>query len=322
MQIINRKNSLPAIMLAVLLIISACKKKDDGIITDPPMETKDGLYATYAPKMETFTVDATSGGSFISQKGTKVTFKPGSLINASGTPVSGNVTVEFKDIYDKSDMLFADMPTVMGNGMPLKSGGEFFIRIRQDGQDLTAKKENAIVVEQPLMEKDSIPDKDMKPFIWNAKGGAGGGAGWRPSTDSFGFSAGSYVMGLYEFGSPVGDGTWCNSDNPNYFSSYPQTVLTIDPSINPADYNMDVFLVFNNINSMVHVYKDFSGTDNYPYNYAPVGLQATVVAVGSKDGFIYSSFTPITISANQTVSVSLSKTSKADFKNSLTALNN
>ena len=70
---------------------------------------------------------------------------------------------------------------------------------------------------------------------------------------------------------------------------------------------------------MIHVYEN--GGD-YPYNYAPVGLNATVVAVGMKDGKLYSSFTDITIAANQTVNLGLTETNETSFKSSLTALNN
>jgi len=54
----------------------------------------------------------------------------------------------------------------------------------------------------------------------------------------------------------------------------------------------------------------------------PVGLECTIVAVGIKDTKLHASFTDITITANQTVNVSLAETSEADFKSKLTALNN
>jgi hypothetical protein len=69
---------------------------------------------------------------------------------------------------------------------------------------------------------------------------------------------------------------------------------------------------------MVHVYYDsYSG---FPYNYAPQGLPCTLVALGVKNGTLYSSFVPITITANETVSFTLSKTNTNEFKNQLKAL--
>ena len=70
---------------------------------------------------------------------------------------------------------------------------------------------------------------------------------------------------------------------------------------------------------MVHVYN--YGTNTFPYLYAPQGLQCTVVAVGVKGGTVYSSFTPITITSNQTVNFSMTATTTAAFESALTALN-
>ena len=48
---------------------------------------------------------------------------------------------------------------------------------------------------------------------------------------------------------------------------------------------------------MVHVYSNGS---NFPYAFAPIGLQCTLVAIGEKDGSLYSCFKPITITNNMT----------------------
>jgi hypothetical protein len=163
----------------------------------------------------------------------------------------------------------------------------------------------------------------MEPFIWDNNlidtMSWQNRGGWRPAKNALDTTLNSYIMRLYEFGNPVSEGTWCNSDNSAYFSAYPQTVLTIHPTVDANTYGMDMFLVFKNINSMIHLYSD--GT-NYPYYYAPVGLEATVVATGLKDGKLYSSFTDITISANQTVNVGLTETNEESFKTKLRALNN
>jgi hypothetical protein len=69
---------------------------------------------------------------------------------------------------------------------------------------------------------------------------------------------------------------------------------------------------------MVHVYSD--GTD-FPYQFAPLGLDCTIVAVGVKDKKLYSAFVPITIGNNQTVKFSLNQTTTDDFKAQLNLLN-
>jgi hypothetical protein len=65
----------------------------------------------------------------------------------------------------------------------------------------------------------------------------------------------------------------------------------------------------------------YSNSGGFPYMYAPVGLSCTIVAVGVKDGNVYSSFTPITIGANQSVHFTLNQTTADAFKAQLTGLN-
>lgn len=221
-------------------------------------------------------------------------------------------------------MLLSNMPTNMQTGAPLKSAGEFFIKATSGGVALNLV--NTISVKQP----NSLPvDTNMRPFLdqGNANSFDAPG-GWQPGNDtntnvsttydSTQFFA-QYVFSLYQFESPVDSGSWCNSDNAKYFSAYPQTVLTLQQSDDPNTYNTYVFLVFKNINAMVHVYNGNGST--FPYNFAPVGLPCTIVALGIKGGKVYSSFTPITISANQTVTFSMSETTTDDFKSQVSALN-
>ncbi len=131
----------------------------------------------------------------------------------------------------------------------------------------------------------------------------------------------SYLFTLYSFAHPVQRGSWCNSDDPNYFSTFKQTTLTVYPGFNLSDYNqnMDVYLIFKGINSMVHVY---SNGNLFPYNYAPLGLPCTVVAIGVKDNNLWASFTPVSILSNQSVTISVAQTNINDFKKALVALDN
>jgi hypothetical protein len=142
---------------------------------------------------------------------------------------------------------------------------------------------------------------------------------WSPA-DSVFTGANEYIFSLYAFSSPVESGTWCNSDNDSYFSGYPQTQLTILPNDNPTTFHTEVYLLFKNISSMVHVYS--SGFDDtFPFYSAPEGLECTLVAVGVKEGILYSSFVPFTIGHNQSLGFSLTPTTTSNFIDELEALN-
>lgn len=315
----NFKNLAGALIIATIAVVWGCKKDANAPpATSTQNNTTDNyssmsdFFAVNGVSLQTYTVDASSGGSFTTSQGTAVTIPANSFYTQQWQSVTGQVSISFKDIYKKSDMLLSNMPTNTHPGVPLKSGGEFYIKATQGGQSLNFA--GTITVKQPL---GSFPiDSNMRSFFK-----PGDSLGWIVS-DTFGYvepALADYVFSLYKFTSPIDSGTWCNSDNSYYFSAYPQTLLTLQESDDPATYDTYVFLVFKNIDAMVHVYNGNGYA--FPYYYAPVGLQCTVVAVGIKDGKVYSSFTPITISANQTVTFSMNPTTTADFKSQLAALN-
>jgi hypothetical protein len=305
------------IFFATIIIISACHKDDttkpgtqpglDNYTSMAKFFTKNGVTT------QTYTVTGSVGGSFTTPQGTVVTIPANAFVNNLWQVVTGPITITFKDLYKKSDMLLSNIPTNTITGAPLKSGGEFFIKATSGGAALNII--SPLTIKQPL---NGFPlDSNMKVFIKPGNDSVG----WVGS-DSAGYTEptlANYVFSLYQFNSPVDSGSWCNSDNSTYFSAYTQTTLTLKESDNPFNYDTYVFLVFKGINSMVHVYMKDS-VNTFPYNYAPLGLQCTVVAVGIKGGTVYSSFTPITIGSNQTVTFSMTQTTTAAFKSQLSAL--
>lgn len=316
------KRQACSVIIAAITIIAGCQK--DATTTpssgsgspggggSPDNYSSTGsFFAKNGVPVQTFTVTNSAGGTFTTPQGTVVTIPANTFLNKNFQQVSGQVTISFKDIYKKSDMLLSNMPTNMFNQAPLKSGGEFFIKATAAGSAVLLA--NTITIKQPL---NAPLDSAMGPFVK-----PNDTVGWIRN-DSAGYcqpTLAGYVFDLYQFNSPVDSGSWCNSDNPTYFSAYPQTVLTLQESDDPKTYDTYVFLVFKNLNSMVHVYNGNGFT--FPYNYAPVGLQCTVVAVGVKGGAVYSSFTPITIGTNQTVTFSMTKSTTAEFKSALAVLN-
>jgi hypothetical protein len=278
--------------------------------------------------MQTYTISGSAGGSFTSPQGTQVTIPANAFVTNGSTPVTGNLIIQFKDIYKKSDMLLSNMPTQTATG-PLKSGGEFFIKVLANDIAVTLANGKNIQVQQPFM--GQVKDTAMAPFVLAAPTGSiNANPVWVNNPQDSNTVAvdpdsivDSYVFSLYQYNNSESSGTWCNSDNSSYFAAYSQTNLTINSNIDITGYDISVFLVFTDINSMVHVYHNYAETVNandFPYNYAPVGLKCTVVAIAEKSGNVYSSFTPITISANQTVNFNLTQTTTTAFKTALKAL--
>ena len=305
------------VAMAIILMIAGCKKDTSN---PDNYATTNAFFAVNGVTTQHYTVDAVAGGSFTTPQGTVVTIAPNSFQTQAFVPVTGSVDIDFKDIYKKSDMLMSFVPTITYYGAPIKSGGEFYIKASQGGSALVLTGLKPILVAQPLNGK--AVDTVMRPMVrvQDTIGHGQTGLIWAINgTDTVRNSPSGYVFSLYTFANPPDSGSWCNSDNPYYFSAYTQGTLTLTET-DTAQYGTAVFLVFSGINSMVHVYNGTGST--FPYNYAPIGLQCTVVAVGTKGGKLYSSFTPITISNNQTVNFSLSPTTTDAFKSSLQQLDN
>ena len=314
------------VLIAVIpfVVLLACKKNESApaaAVTSPTANTDNyssvhDFFNRNAPAMQIFTVDAVNGGSFTTLQGTTVSVPPHAFLTANGLTVTGNVTIQFKDLYKKSDMLLANMPTAMFGGLPLKSGGEFFIKASSVAGTLQLASGKKISVMQPIAltgRQDSlnamhafvVTDTLMNPWVTT-------------TADSVATFSQQYIFSLYQFNTPLDSGSWCNSDNASYFAAFTQTGINLLAKDSVHIYGTNVFLVFKNLATMIHVYN--GGFENFPYQYAPQGLACTLVAVGMKSGKLYSSFVPFTISANQSVPFTLSQTTTAAFLSQLKAL--
>ncbi len=89
--------------------------------------------------LEEFTLDAATGGVINGSQGTNVTFQPNSF-GINGNPVTGNVTVQLIEIYDKASMVLKNRTTLgekaNGDKEALKSAGQFFINAIQGANEL------------------------------------------------------------------------------------------------------------------------------------------------------------------------------------------
>lgn len=308
-----------AAVLAMIVMIGSCKK--DAFVPRTTLITKSvqDFFNRNKPKPEFHYIDGVSGGSFTTAQGTTVIIPPYAFADQFGNFITSAVEIEFLDIYKKSDMVWTGMTTQTSTGEPLKSGGEFFIRAKANNIALNLAGSGPIKVIQPL--NNFAADPGMQPYVSVLD--SSNLAGWELSGyDSISLTATSYIYTMYQPIVPAGSGVWLNSDNSTYFSTYTQSPLTMHFTGIAADYSPDIFLVFDNINTTVHVYSNYFGDgSDFTYSFAPVGLSCTAVAVGEKNGILYASFTPVTISTNQTVNFNMTQTTEADFKTALEALN-
>ena len=306
---------LPVFFLAFL----SCKK-----ISNPPTvyaettsyNSMSEFYSQNGVKTETFSINSTLGGSFVSLKGTTVAIPANAFKDSIGNVINGIIKFSFKDIYDKSDMIISDMPTNSDLGA-MKSAGEFYLDASYNNYLITSVK--TLTISQPSnkpfdagMQSLTILRTDTAKFVtWTTS------CGPMPCGFSITYSAPSYQYYIYSnyfSSSPMGF-HWFNTDNLTYFSAFTQTTLSIintDTAFDP-----DVFLVFSSENAVFQVYN----SNGYTYAFAPVGLTVNIVAVGLKNGILMTEITPLVISPNQTHTLNLKASNITQFTTALKGLN-
>lgn len=124
-------------ILFISFSLISCRKNDANI---PENNTADlqqiqQFFDQNKPKYETFTLNASAGGTITLASGTKITFPPNAFTKA-GNAVSGNVEVSALDILKPSEMILGNRPTVTDDGKMLESFGEIIVRARQNGAEI------------------------------------------------------------------------------------------------------------------------------------------------------------------------------------------
>lgn len=125
------------------LLFFGCKKK--AADTNPPTAEafKKLMDDGFNSLLQTATFDASNSAyTYTSPKGTKVTID-GTCLRYNGNPVSGQVTLEFLEVYNRKDMLIANVHTIggpakyTGYDVLLESGGIYYVCVKQNGVALT-----------------------------------------------------------------------------------------------------------------------------------------------------------------------------------------
>lgn len=179
--------SFPFLFLS-LLMFSGCDR--DTCCDDPVEETnfeaptppefrdlQENARNTFRQEIQ---FNAEEGLEFTSDSGTVLQIAPGCLSTEEGEPIAGDVTLEFTELYGRSEMLAADKPTIgltaAEEKVLLVSGGIFHINITQNGQQLT---NNCGVQLQVPGSLTGGADQEMT--LWNGMEDENGDSSWEPS---------------------------------------------------------------------------------------------------------------------------------------------
>lgn len=237
-------------LVALGLFLSGCKKENNQNYSSITQ-----VFAAGKPAQQKFVVDAASGGSITGAKGTVVTFRANSFINANGQTVTGNVNIELREVFSKKDMVYSGVLPVSIDGRALNSGGEFFIEAMQNGNRVTLRKGNFMEVRLPAQ----AVANNMEFFLGVDNGN---GIVWQEPDSNFAIVDSQWVnspVGSFTFAS-VPDSSyvinidttgWCNADA--YMTSVNQIVdcnFTFSESFTVSSTNTSAYAFFDGTNSV------------------------------------------------------------------------
>ncbi|MFN4286167.1 MAG: hypothetical protein ACK4E8_09420 [Lacibacter sp.] len=131
------KSNVIVTALLFSVLSTACRKNQDSDMggNDRDIRKLSEFFAAHEVKNETFTINAATGGTVTTRKGTVITFPANAFKNASNQIVTGNVTVHVRDLFQPADMILSNRPTNADHGM-LISYGEINVQAEQNGARL------------------------------------------------------------------------------------------------------------------------------------------------------------------------------------------
>ena len=295
-----------------VLFISSCS--NDTInepIFSPSGEALKDLFANNLEAITQYdTFDASDNFIFTSEKGVKVMINGSCLKKQNGDPVVGEVDFSYIEIFDRGTMLATNKPTVGIQGSEprlLTSGGEFLVKISQDGEELITDCGYSIHAPTSIT---GGTDQDMGAFAGIID--ANGNLSWEDITQTTEMWAGfNQATNAEAYNAFVNDFDWFNFDK---FVDLGQGFTSVSFQ-SPAG--------FNNSNSYI-----FMATKTRPNSLAyastrmPIGAEVYYILVAEyNNGFKYAVKPAMTLTANPTVIFNISELQNGTIQQVIDAIN-
>jgi hypothetical protein len=302
-------------MVRIILIagifagFTACDRND--VVPDLPAAPKpdgEALHQWFENSTENstqyFTFNSSVGGHLTGDEGTILQFSADAFTKENGDAVTGDVDIEFIEVYDRASMILTNRPTngktTDGKISTLVSGGEFYVNATQNGSQLKLKYGFTIVA--PTENTGNI-DNAMKVFegettcdsldcdlIWIENDDRGIEVGEFQT-------AGGMTTAYYVFQTKFG---WTNIDR-WYNDPRPKTTIFIDVPENFNNTNCAVYIAYDDEPTALasfDKYDDESELFTEHYGLIPIGLKVHFIFVSIIEDEIHYALQPATIVEN------------------------
>lgn len=270
----KRLTILTAITCTTLLITSCNKGKIQGGNGE---KLKSFFSDNVTSNTQHFTINANTGGTFVGEKGTRVTISPNSLFDASGQIVTGTVNIELIEIYDRASMLMMNKPTMGqlpdGKKSVLISGGEYYLKISQNGVELNS---TGVDVTMPTGNTGG-PDFNMSLFDGTIENND---LTWNLLEDTVNVDQDTTA----EFGSSyeILDGSWGWTNVDRFYSDpRPKTTLKLKVPDGFDNTNCEVYLTYDGEPTALASLDTYTSDGYFSEHYGqiPIGLEVHFIAV-------------------------------------------
>lgn len=251
-----------------------------------------------------FTFDGAEGtATFVSEKGVTISLYT-SCLTKNGNPVTGEVTLEYVELFNRGNMLTANRPTMglMPNGDKglLISGGEFYINATQDGVQLEMNCGMQLTVPASL-----TGGEDNTMTLWFGLIDENGNIVWDENNNEdpqqeagVGAEGGNYYCYFNHFG-------WTNVDR-FYNDPRPKTTIYVDVPEGYDNTNSAVYLAYVGEGSalaLLDTYDEETGLFSEHYGLIPIGLECYVIFVSEQDGEWTYAIKAVTIVEDQIITI-------------------
>lgn len=314
-------------VLMTLTLLTSCETKDDGdndfdnaIDIATAQEFKNIKDTALANLTQNFTFNADDGNiSLTSANGVQININ-GNCLTLNGNIVTGQVQLEYVELFEKGNMLTTNKPTMgtlpNGDKTLLISGGEFFIEATQNGSALDTTCGLQLIIPASL-----TGGADPLMSLWEGEIDAEDNLTWDEVEDATG-QGGVFVEGSEYYGLLQGFG-WSNVDR-FYSDPRPKTLIQVQAPIGYNFTNSAVYLSYDGEDSGLAALDTYDGTLNLfseHYGQIPIGLECHVIFVTEDNGVWRYAIKPVTIVANDIITFTMDDTTTGT-EATLTALIN
>ena len=314
-------------LLMTLTLLTSCETKDDGdndfnnaVDIATAQEFKNIKDIALANLTQNFSFNADDGNiTLTSANGVQININ-GNCLTLNGNPVTGQVQLEYVELFEKGNMLTTNKPTMgtlpNGDKTLLITGGEFFIEAKQNGSALDTTCGLQLIIPASL-----TGGADPLMSLWEGEIDAEDNLTWDEVEDATG-QGGVFVEGSEYYGLLQGFG-WSNVDR-FYSDPRPKTLIQVQAPIGYNFTNSAVYLSYDGEDSGLAALDTYDGTLNLfseHYGQIPIGLECHVIFVTEDNGIWRYAIKPVTIVANDIITFTMDDTTTGT-EATLTALIN